>query len=50
MFFGSVRRAVDAIGSKPNLEINSLHCNFDLRDAQAMRTAANLVRSSLPIR
>ena len=45
--FGSVRRAVDADRLKAELGDQFTPLQFDLRDAQAIRTAANLVRSSL---
>jgi hypothetical protein len=45
--FGSVRRAADADQLKSELGDQFTPLQFDLRDAQAIRTAANLVRSSL---
>ena len=45
--FGSVRRAVDADRLKAELGDQFTPLHFDLRDAEAIRTAANLVRSSL---
>ena len=45
--FGSVRRAIDADRLKAELGDQFTPLLFDLRDAQAIRSAANLVRSSL---
>ena len=45
--FGSVRRAVDADRLKVELGDQFTPLQFDLRDAEAIKTAANLVRSSL---
>ena len=45
--FGSVRRSIDADRLKAEFGDQFTPLQFDLRDAQAIRTAANLVRSSL---
>jgi hypothetical protein len=45
--FGSVRRAADADRLKAELGHQFTPLQFDVRDAQAIRTAADLVRSSL---
>jgi hypothetical protein len=45
--FGSVRRTVDADRLSAELGDQFTPLQFDLRDAQAIRTAADLVRSSL---
>ena len=45
--FGSVRRSIDANRLKAEFGDQFTPLQFDLRDAQAIRTAANLVRSSL---
>ena len=45
--FGSVRRSIDADRLKAEFGDQFTTLQFDLRDAQAIRTAANLVRSSL---
>ena len=45
--FGSVRNAVDADRLKAELSHRFTPLQFDLRDARAIRAAANLVRSSL---
>jgi hypothetical protein len=47
--FGSVRRAVDADRLKAELGDQFTPLQFDLRDAEAVRTAANLVRSDLRV-
>ena len=45
--FGSVRRSIDADRLKAEFGDQFTPLQFDLRDAQAIRTAANLVSSSL---
>jgi hypothetical protein len=45
--FGSVRRSADADQLKAKLGDQFTPLQFDLRDAEAIRIAANLVRSSL---